>query len=518
MACIVTQRPRHQPRLTHWVAIAVAVHLALHLYVLATTQFGVHRDEFLYFSMGRHLRFWSMDFPPFIAVLANTSRALFGDSLASARIFPMLEGAALIILGALVARELGGGRFAQLFTATAILAAPLFLRSSTLFQPVVLDQLWWTLALFGVVRMIRTEDARWWLLVGAALGFGLLTKFSIAFIGVGIGIALLLTPYRRTLGTPWPWIAAALALAIGSASVIGQVRLGFPLRGQMSDLQSTQLARVTWWSFVTEQPLMLGLITWIVAVVGAVALIVRQPLSRYRAVGIACVAAFVLLMAMHGKSYYAGPIYPTLTAAGAVVLERMHRPILAPTLRATTFALVIIMGIVALPLGVPLLTPAATARYAARLGVTSAVRTNRGVVDRLPQDYADMLGWQAQAQTLGGVYQSLSADEQREAVIIAGNYGEAGAAEFYANRYRLPPVVSPAGSFWFFGPGDRAGRTAIVIGEPPPELLRLYGDVRNAAHIVSPWSVAEERELDVLVARQPKTTLQALWPALAGHH
>src|SRR4051812_2920961 len=100
-------------RLTRWVGIVVAIHLALHLYVLATIQFGVHRDEFLYFSMGRHLRFWRMDFPPLIAVFANASRRLFADSLASVRVFPMLEGAVLIALTALIARDLGGGAFAH---------------------------------------------------------------------------------------------------------------------------------------------------------------------------------------------------------------------------------------------------------------------------------------------------------------------------------------------------------------------------------------------------------------------
>jgi hypothetical protein len=323
---------------------------------------------------------------------------------------------------------------------------------------------------------------------------------------------------RRDLRTRWPWIAAAIALGIGSASIVGQLRLGFPVRGQMADLQATQLAHVTWWSFIAEQPLMVGPVSWLVAIAGAVALIASRSLGRYRAVGLACVAAFVLLMVMHGKSYYAGPIYPTLIAAGAVVLESVASRPVGAALRVTTLALVVVMGIVALPLGMPILTPAATARYAVRVGAESAVRTNRGTFDRLPQDYADMLGWEGQAQALGAAYRALPPGDQRDAVIIGGNYGEAGAAEFYGARYRLPPVVSPAGSFWFFGPGDRPGRVAITIGVPRADLSRVYGDVQAVAHIVSPWSVGEERELDVLVGRQPSTTLQAAWPSLAGHH
>ena len=507
-----------RPLAVRIVASIVAIHLALHLYVLAVTQFGVHRDEFLYVAMGSHLRLWRMDFPPLIAILANVSRALFGDSLASVRVLPALEGAVLIVLAALIARELGGGRFAQALAATCVLAAPLYLRASTLFQPVILDQIWWTAALYGVVRLARTDDARWWLLVGAALGLGLLTKFSIAFVGVALLASMLVTSQRRWLATRWPWIAAGLALVVGSPSIVGQLRLGFPVLGQMHDLQETQLTHVTWLGFVADQPLMLGIVAWAVALAGVVALVATKRFEQYRVVGLTCLFAFVLLLVLHGKSYYAGPIYPALLAAGSVGLERIRRPIVGAAVRGGTIALVIAFGAVALPIAVPMLSPEATARYAARLGVGSAVRTNRGELDQLPQDFADMLGWEEQARALASAYRSLSPDEQREAVIIGNNYGEAGAAEFYRRRYGLPPVVSTAGSFWYFGPGELPGRVTITIGETIPGMQRFFGDVREAAHLVSPWSVREERDRRVLIARQPKTTLQAIWASEAGRH
>src|SRR5262245_31160846 len=123
------------------VGALAATKLALHLFVLAVTPYGVHRDEFLYFSMGEHLRFWRMDFPPAIAVLANLSRALFDHSLAAVRVLPAVAGMILVILAALIARELGGGRFAQGMAAIGVLCGVLFLRASTLFQPVIVDQL-----------------------------------------------------------------------------------------------------------------------------------------------------------------------------------------------------------------------------------------------------------------------------------------------------------------------------------------------------------------------------------------
>lgn len=526
--------PPPRPRFaTFPVTLLVAVKLLLCAVVLATAWYGVHRDEFLYFSMGKHLRLFRMDFPPAIAILATLSHALFGSSLAAVRIFPTLEGAALIVLTAMLARELGGGQWAQTIAAFAVLTGPLFLRAGILFQPVVLDQFWWTLALCFLARAARIDDPLAqrtirrgpapgaWIGIGIALGLGLLTKFSVFFIATGILGALILTPMRRTLTTRWPWIAAALALAIGSPSIIGQITLGWPVVGQMRDLNAGQLQHVTYASFLSMQLLMLGPVAIVVALVGLIALLVSDRLRAFRVLAWACLLPFAIVMLAHGKGYYAGPIYPTLLAAGAVTIE--HAPFASDTwvthiLRWGTVLGIAAYGILLLPISVPILPPAQTAQYAARLGVDAALRTNAGVMDRLPQDYADMLGWENQSRALAAVYRSLTPAEQREAVIGAGNYGEAGAAEFHGPKYGLPGVVSSVGSFWFFGPGTKPGRVLIMIGGNPADIAPMYGSIVEAARVTSPWSVREERDVPIYVARDQKMTLQQVWPRLAGRN
>ncbi len=186
----MTARP---PLYTRQLAAFAAVKLVLHVIVNATTQFGFQRDEFLYFSMGRHLHLWRMDFPPGIALAANGVRALLGDSMTAIRMVPALAGTAVLVVAVLIARELGGGRFAQGLTALALLTSPLFLRTSTLFQPVVLDQLCWTLALYCLVRLGGANEPRWWMLLGASLGLGLLVKFSALIFGAAVLLAMLAT-------------------------------------------------------------------------------------------------------------------------------------------------------------------------------------------------------------------------------------------------------------------------------------------------------------------------------------
>jgi 4-amino-4-deoxy-L-arabinose transferase-like glycosyltransferase len=421
----------------------------------------------------------------------------------------------VLVLAALIARELGGGRWAQALAALGVLTSPLFLRAANLFQPVVLDQLSWTMALYALVRLCRDDRPRWWLLLGLALGLGLLTKFSAAFIGLALLGGLLVTPRRRWLLTPWPWIAALLALAIGSPSLVGQIQLGFPVMGQMADLRTSQLERVTPAAFFAGQ-LLWGPAT-LLGFAGLGALLIRRELGPYRVVGWTAVGVFALLLALHGKSYYAGPVYPALLAAGGVLLERVPGKA-GSRLRWGAVAALGVTMVVLLPLGVPVLPPAAMAGYARAIGATAALRTNTGELERLPQDYADMLGWEQQVRAVAEVVRALPPADRERAVLVGANYGEAGALDFFGPRYGLPGVVSPTGSFWFFGPGTKPGDVVVAIGAGRDDLAPLFASVEEAGRVHSPWSVAEERELTIYVARGPKRSLQEVWPSLAGRN
>ena len=498
------------------VLLQAALKLVLHVAVNLRTPYGFHRDELLYLGMGRHLRLWGMDFPPAIAIIAELSRTLMGDSLAAIRFLPALFGSAVLVLAALIARELGGGRVAQGLAAFCVLTSPLFLRSANLLQPVVMDQLIWTAALYALVRLCRGHGPGGWLLLGLALGLGLLTKFSVAFIGLAIVIGVLASPLRAALLTPWPWIGLVSALALGAPSIVGQIRLGFPVLAQMADLRASQLERIGPADFL------LGQLHWgpavLLAAAGLYGLLASPALRPFRAPGWSCVAAFAILVLLQGKPYYAGPLYPTLFAAGALLFERAAEGLTAEILQVGTVAILLAFAVGTLPLGVPILPPPAMAGYAHALGVKAAVRTNTGELGSLPQDYADMLGWEEQVATVARVYHTLPEDQRKQAVVVAGNYGEAGALDFYGPRYGLPEVVSPAGSYWFFGPGDRPGKVVITIGVAEDDLRRFFDSVEPAATVSHPWAVEEERNLTVNVGTRPRTTLQQLWPSLAGRN
>ena len=496
-----------------------------HVVVALITPYEIHRDEFLYFAMGEHLRLFAMDFPPMIAILAEAQRALFGDAIWSVRLVPAFAHGALVLLTGLLAARLGGNRFAQLLAMIPVATAPLFLRAGSLFQPVVLDQLWWTLALYALVVLTsdgeRATSLRSWLVLGGALGLGLLTKFTMLALGFGILCSILLVR-REWLRRRELWLAAGTALVIGAPSLIGQLQLGLPVITQMGDLRETQLERISYAQFLLELVLMHGPLAFLMALAGASALLFGRQFARWRIVGWAAFIPALVITLLRGKPYYIGPVFPTFFAAGAVAIVLLLARITAPRARTSAqvcvAALMAAWGLLVLPISMPLLPPAATARFAARLGVTTATQTNRGVVLQLPQDFADMLGWRDKVARIARVYRSLPGEERAATVIVTENYGQAGAVDFYGPRLGLPKAIAPVGSYWFWGPGDQPGHVVLKVGGEAEDLEPFCGSIELADRIDAPWVVPEERNLAIWICRQPYRTLQEVWPMFRGQN
>ena len=500
-----------------WILSLAALDLLLHLVVNATTPYGVHRDEFLYMAMGEHLRLFRMDFPPFIAVASIVQRALFGDSLVAIRLLPAVAGAGILVLAALIARELGGNRRAQLLASLPMLSSPIFLRTGNLFQPVVFDQLWWTLGFLLIARLMRQETSRRWIALAVTGGLALLTKFTALFFGAGAIVAVLASPLRRSLRTRWPWVALLIAIVIGSPSFTGQVLLHWPVVGQMSDLSSAQLGRIGPLDFLSGQ------LRWgpgsLHALLG-LAWLLRD--REWRALGLAALVPMALLLLAHGKPYYAGPLHPLLIAAGAWALveyaDSLRSRVGAGTLQWGVGVATVLWGMLLFPMSVPVLAPSRMAAYSSRLGLTSGNRTNTGEVDRLPQDYADMLGWPEEAAAIRRAWVGLTPDERARAVIIGGNYGQAGALDFYGPRLGLPRAIASVGTYWFFGPGSKPGDVSLLIGADPDEVKEFFAQCAVLERVPNAWSVREERNVPVVKCVGPRKSLQALWPSLAGRN
>ena len=175
------------------------------LHTLTNGQYGFHRDELATLDDARYLAWGYVAYPPVTAFIGRLALALFGPSLMALRFFAALAQGIAMVLTGLMARELGGKRLAQLVAAIAAAIAPVAFASGALFQYVSFDYLWWVLTAHLMIRLLKSEDPRWWLGIGAAIGAGMMTKYTMAFLVGGIVCGVLLTGARRYLRSPWLW-------------------------------------------------------------------------------------------------------------------------------------------------------------------------------------------------------------------------------------------------------------------------------------------------------------------------
>jgi len=518
-----------QNRKSLFSVFAILLSLALIKFVLPFLihdQFELHRDEFLYLAMSDHLDWGYLEVPPFIAVVAKFARFLFGDSELTARFFPALTGALSVLLTGLIARELGGGRFAQILAAVVFIMAPAYLRTNVLFQPVGFDQLFFMLAAYLAIRLLKRGSGSdklklvtpEWILLGFVVGLGLLNKYTMLLFPIGFLVGLLLTPQKKLLASKWPWLAAGLALLIVSPNLIWQYLHGWPIFEHLATLSRNQLINVEPVGFLLMQ-LLMSFMAFPVWIIGLYFFLLSSNGKPFRAIGWMYLAILILLLLLSGKAYYLLPAYPMLFAGGAVAIEKYAgHPDASGWLRPALIGFLIIANIGTVPYGVPMLSIQNFEIYAQFLvkhfGLAEPLRWDDGRLHRIPQDYSDMLGWENQAATVAQVYHRLLPAEQAKCAILASNYGEAGAIDFYANKYRLPAAIAYNGSYYLWGPGDAGSDILITLGIDREDLLPYFTSVETAA--VSTHEYARETGVPVNVCRQSNITLSAVWPRLAG--
>lgn len=302
-------------------ALAVLVALAgvkLMLHLLTSDAYGYFRDELYYIACSNHLAAGYVDQPPLsIAVLALVRRAL-GDSLPAIRLAPAIAGAALVLLTGLLARALGGGRFAQGLAALAVLVAPVYLAMHSFFSMNAFEPLLWAGAAYVLVRLAQDGDPKLWLLFGALVGVGLENKHSMLFFGCGAVVALLLTPQRRWFATKWPWLAGLIACIIFLPNLLWQATHQWPTLEFLRHAQAYKNYPVSPVEFIGQQILTLQPVTLPIWLAGIAYCLFSASGRRVRFLGWIYVVVFVVLLAEKGKAYYLAPAYPMMLAAGAV--------------------------------------------------------------------------------------------------------------------------------------------------------------------------------------------------------
>jgi hypothetical protein len=474
--------------------------------------YGFFRDELYYMACGEHLAWGYVDQPPLIALIAWLVRHTLGDSLVAIRLLPALAGAVTVFLTGILASELGGGRFAQFLAAAAVLFAPAYLAFDGFFSMNAFEPLFWIACAILSVRIVSGASPKLWIAFGVVAGIGLENKHTLLLFGFALAVGLLFCGHANGFRSKWIWIGGVIALSIFLPNLIWEANHGWPQIEVVRNAQNFKNVAIGPLGFLWDNVLFLHPIAVPIWFSGLGWLIFSTDGKRYRFLAAAFLIVLAAFMILGGKSYYALPAYPLLLSAGGVALESYFASAGRAWLRIAHPLVLVAGGLATLPFGVPLLPVDTFLRYSRSLPYASAVKTERDATAALPQLYADMFGWDTMAASVASVYRDLSAAEQADCAILAGNYGEAGAIDYYGPNLGLPKAVSGHNSYFYWGPRNYSGACVIVFGERSDEFKTFFEESRLAATTSNPHGMPNEQRVPIYLCRKPRAPLAALWP------
>ncbi|MEY2423773.1 MAG: hypothetical protein QOI95_3840 [Acidimicrobiaceae bacterium] len=476
------------------VFVVAAVKVAFFLAIAG--MWGIHRDEFYYLAGGRRLDWGYVDHPPITPLLYRVGETAFGSSQTALHTMPALLAGVLVIVTALLARELGGGRTAQVIAAMGVAVAPMFLTTSHFTSTVTVDILLWSIGLLLFARLLRTRDERLWLALGVVAGIGLLNKNTMLFWGIGVGGGLLFTKDRSLLRSRWLAGGIAFAAVAMVPYLAWQARYDWPTIEFLRSLQSHTDDISNPILYFPFQLVLLGPLLALVWISGMLWLLRSDEARRFRAIGAGYLVVLVLIFVLRGKAYYVASWYPALFAAGSVRLERVGRRSLR------TYVLVLIVaGMTAAPFALPLV-PADS----------SAARFVAGQNTEL----GEMLGWDDMAQQVADVAHSLPDDEQAQLTILTENYSEAGAIEFWRSSLGVPQPIARQNSYWIwgYGPAHENG-TVVAVGFRREELTPFFTDIQLARTVTNSEGIHnKEYGAEMVICRGQRLPWSEIWPRL----
>jgi 4-amino-4-deoxy-L-arabinose transferase-like glycosyltransferase len=491
------------------VALIAAAKLALHVY--AGRRYGYFVDELYYLACARHLAWGYVDQPPLIAAIAWTARAVLGDSLSAIRFPAALAGAGAALLTGMIARELGGNRFAQGLAALCLVLAPGVLALDHFLSMNAFEPLFWMGCAYLVIRIIRTGNAKLWLWFGVVAGIGLENKHSMLIFGFGLVAGLILARERRWLRSPWFWAGGAIAFLIFLPNLLWNIQNHFPFLELEANIhRSGRDVRLSPFAFFGQEILTMLPLSLPIWLAGLWYLFFDHDGKRFRALGWAWAVTAGVVVALSPRVYYLFPAYPVLFAAGSVAWERWLAAVRARWIKPVYVTLMVLMSAVLAPTLLPLLSPETYIRYAAATHLQQP-RLENHRLGPLPQLFADQFGWEEMAATVAGVYNSLPPEVRAKTAIFAQSYGQAGAIDLFGPRYGLPPAISGHQSYFLWGPRGYTGESVIVMAGRQQDLESRFSIVQKVARVYHPYSMPYEH-FDVFYCCGLKQPLSEIWP------
>ncbi|MGH8217642.1 MAG: glycosyltransferase family 39 protein [Steroidobacteraceae bacterium] len=481
------------------ITVATAV---LHLAVAG--RYDIFRNELYFIVCGRHPAFGYVDQPPLVPLLAAATQA-FGINVWLLRLPAAIAAVALIPLSGAFARLAGGRTLAIVLAAAAAALSPALAGLTTTLTTATFEPLAWTAYAILIARAVLLEERRALLWAGLVAGVSMEAKYGISMWVVPLVAGLLLTSARRILAWREFWMGAALAALIAAPSLIWQALHGWPFLAVISAHKKTFLTGGPI-AFTLQQVAAVNAALaplWLAGLIGPFLLPALRPL-RFLSIGF--VGAAVLDFATGGKDYYLFAAYPTLFAVGGAACARLNRGATAIWLAAAAAVFAFLA-----PIALPLLSPPALARYLQVTHLRPRPDERAAVGAPLTQVFSDEMGWRDLEKKVAAAYRSLPDAQRSRAAIIAVDYGEAAAIDFYGRADGLPPALSGENQYFLWGSHGYDGSVILHINGSVRSWKRFCEHLEVIGTFGAAYAMPYENDQPILLCHGLRANLTATW-------
>ena len=401
-------------------------------YFLIDSGYDLHRDEYLHLDQAHHLAWGYFSVPPVTSWISSLIY-LLGNSVFWVKFFPALFGALTIVVAWKAVEELNGRLFALVLCATGILFSTL-LRMNILYQPNSFDILSWTTFYFIIIKYFKTEKTKWLYIAALVFSIGFLNKYNITFLVIGLLPAILATQQRKIFSKKDLYFAMFLYLLLVFPNIIWQYKNNFPVFQHLNELAETQLVNLDRMDFLKSQ-IFFFIGSLFVIISALYALLFYKPFEKYKLFFWSFIFTLIVFTCFRAKGYYAFGLYPIYISFGSVFLENILKNGWKKYLQPILISLPILVFIPMCGFVFPNKSPEYILNHPQKYQKYGMLHWEDGKDHKLPQDFADMLGWKELAVKVDSICSELI--NLDNTFILCDDYGQAGAINFYTKNKKI---------------------------------------------------------------------------------
>lgn len=494
-----------------WLPMGLAA-LSFALHVGFAHRYGFTNDEYYMVACSQRPALGYVDHPPVAVWLVGAVVQLFGPSLVALRALAAAFGSGTILLAASCAGALGGGPAARALAALAVFTCAgmqaHFDQASLNAPDLFLVAL---AARVGLWALAAPPGPRW-VALGATLGVGVMTKYSMGVVALSLAAGVVLTRARAALGTRWPWLGAGVAIALALPNLAWQLQHDWITWTWIRWMSENFLVRFAPGDLALRLTITLNPVTAPLWAAGLLALVLAPSSRGARTLGVAAWVYLAVFSTRPIRVYYLFPIFTLAFAAGAVALERLATHRVARWALAGYAAVLLGSAAISLPHVIPILSIQDFLEMHHRLGL--GVRAQSEARQVIPVQFRGRFGWDDVLARLRDVHQALPPDEQARATLLVQTYATAATVEVLGPSRGLPPMISSSNQYWLWGPGEARGDVVVVMGYWPELLHQLFEEVQPAGVLRADETPNWTFDRPLWVCRRARAPLAQLWHLL----